>query len=214
MSPDVRILTEKGWKTKRQFLRVYPNLDRSNKEADMPVPDRLFQRRKSKWLVSRLKLSQMIALLMWQNREGILSSGGKERLLYLQSKAPISAMEASLAFLSRLTKEEKLRFDFLPHMAELNRRAQSKRFRRYEVSRIGVGYRDKGTLRPGSDLARSRADNEGFVFLADLPFEVVLCIIRQFPTSMEGEWLDLENLSQLLKESDYASSDLPFLLRK
>jgi len=208
-----RVKTQKGWKLRKQFLRIYPDLDtRRNPGADMPVPDRLFSREKSKWLVSRLKLSQMIGLLMWQNRHNLLSSGGKERLLYLQSKAPLGAIEAGLEFLQRLEIEEKLQSDFLPHMVELNRRSQSKRYRRYEVSRIGVGYRDKGTLPSESILARKKAEEEGYHFLADLPFEVILAIARQYPTTMEGEWLDLGGLSRLMKIDDLRTSDLPNLL--
>lgn len=161
-------------------------------EADMPVPDRLFPKGKSKWLTDRLKLSQRIGLLLFLNRENLLSEGGQERLLYLQSKAPFSAIEAGLAFAQRLSIEKKLQSDFKHQMIELNRRPRSKRYRRYETSRIGVGYRDKGTLPEESSIFRRRADEESFVLIDDLPPEMFIFISEHCPDSVvDGTWLDL-----------------------
>jgi hypothetical protein len=166
-------------------------------EADMPVPDRLFPKGKSKWLTDRLKLSQRIGLLLFLNRENLLSEGGQERLLYLQSKAPFSAIEAGLAFAQRLSIEKKLQSDFKHQMIELNRRPQSKRFRRHETSRIGVGYRDKGTLPEESSIFRRRADEESFVLIDDLPPEMFIFISEHCPNSVvDGTWLDLGIISE------------------
>lgn len=203
-----------GRKVRRHFLRSFPDSCQDVPEAEVPVPDRLFPKWKSKWLVSSLKLSQMIGLLLWLNREELLSEGGKERLLYLQAKAPLSAIAAGLEFCSRLSNEEKLTSDFKPQMVELNRRPQSKRFRRYEVSRIGVGYRDKGTLPEKQNLIRRKATEESFVYLADLPDSVGELIVRLFPTSIEGEWLDLNELDQLVKIDDLSPSDRQLLFHR
>lgn len=200
---------------KQKFLKFHSTLDSKTKsEADMPVPDRLLSKQKSKWLLQRLKLSQHIGLLMFMSRIGVLSPGGQERLFYLQSRAPFSAIEAGLRFAQRLLKDEKLQSDLKHQMFELNRRPQSKRFRRYEVSRIGVGYRDKGTLPEISSLARRRAEEENFVLLADLPIEIVTMVARLFPTTMEGEWLDVGELDTLMKIDDLSPSDRRFLLSR
>lgn len=180
----------------------------------MPVPDRLLSKRKSQILLRRLKLSQSIGLLVYMNRIEVLSPGGQERLFYLQSKSPYSALEAGLKFAQRLQKERKLKSDFIHQCIELNRRPQSKRFRRYEVSRIGVGYRDKGTLPEESSLARRRAEEENFVLLADLPIEIVTMVARLFPSTMEGEWLDVGELDTLMKIDDLSPSDRRFLLSR
>jgi len=121
------LLWQKDWYSKSSDQDV--DLLRDS-EAEVPVPDRLFPKKKSKGLLLRLKLSQKIGLLMWMNRTDQLSRGGEERLLYLQKKASIEAISAGLRFANRLTQEKKLQNDFRPHMAELNRMPQSKRFRR------------------------------------------------------------------------------------
>lgn len=166
-------------------------------EADIPVPDRLLPKRRSLELVRMLKLSQMVGILVWLNREGLITLGGRERLLYLQSKASFEALEAGLRFARRLTKEEKLRSDFRHQMRELNRRPQSKHFRQSEARRIGVGYRDKGMLPEVSQSARREAQQGAYISLEILP-ELIGNSIRLFYTDClteDGEWVDLPMLS-------------------
>jgi len=166
-----------------------------NPEADVPVPDRLLPKRNAQILLLRLKLSQKIGLLMWMNRNDVLSRGGEERLLYLQKKASIEAISSGLKFADRLNREKKLQSDFLPHMVELNRRPQSKRFRRYEKNRIGIGYRDKGTTPENSSFGRTQAQKESFILLSSLPENLISIIQSCVPQLIEGEWLDLGELS-------------------
>ena len=167
-------------------------------EADIPVPDRLLPLRRYRELVAALRLSQKIGLLIWLNREGLLSIGGKERLLYLQAKASFEALEAGLRFARRLTEERKLQLDFQHQMRELNRRPQSKHFRQSQSRRIGVGYRDKGMLPEPSLRARRAAWEESFI-----PTESLSQRIREFlkghlPESLteDEEWVDLSVLSR------------------
>jgi hypothetical protein len=173
----------------------------SETEADIPVPDRLLPKSEYQRLVSRLKLSQKIGLLLWLNRQGFLTLGGRERLLYLQAKASFEALEAGLRFAQRLTKEKKLQSDFLHHMRELNRRPQSKRYRRSEVRRIGVGYRDKGMLPEFSSRARQDAQRESFIPSAQIPIELRELLQVLLPTSFteEGDWIDLSEVSRDLR---------------
>jgi hypothetical protein len=166
-------------------------------EADIPVPDRLLPRRKSLELVRKLKLSQMVGLLVWLNREGLITLGGRERLLYLQAKASYEALEAGLRFAQRLSREEKLQSDFRHQMRELNRRPQSKHFRQSEARRIGVGYRDKGMLPEVSQSARREAQEGAYLPMDSLP-ELIGNSIRLFFTNCltdDGEWVDLPMLS-------------------
>jgi len=197
----------------QKVLHIGPNFEpRNETEAEVPVPDRLFSKRKSQWLVRRLKLSQAIGLLLYLNREEVLSPGGKERLLYLQARAPFSALEAGMKFALRLCEEEKLQSDFRHQLIELNRRPQSKRYRRYEVSRIGVGYRDKGTLPKSHTLGRNEAQEENFVFYSDLPRDLQE-YVALFPTTREGEWVDWEELDRLMKVNDHGSLDRQLLFQ-
>jgi len=170
-------------------------------EAEVPVPDRLLPKWRSKYLLDRLRLSQKIGLLLWLNRENLLSSGGEERLLYLQRKATIVAIQAGLRFAQRLSEELKLQSDFKHQMIELNRRPQSKRFRRNELSRIGVGYRDKGTLPEVSVRPRLSANESNWSYFADFNSSQQRYILSQVPTSIEGEWVDLEILGDFLRET-------------
>jgi len=166
-----------------------------NPEAEVPVPDRLLPKRNAQILLLRLKLSQKIGLLMWMNRNDVLSRGGEERLLYLQRKASLEALSSGLKFADRLNRDKKLQSDFLPHMVELNRRPQSKRFRRFEKNRIGIGYRDKGTTPENSSFGRSQAQKESFILLSSLPENLISIIQGCVPQLIEGEWLDLGELS-------------------
>jgi hypothetical protein len=166
-----------------------------NPEAEVPVPDRLLPKRNAQILLLRLKLSQKIGILMWMNRNDVLSRGGEERLLYLQKKASLEAISSGLKFADRLNREKKLQSDFLPHMVELNRRPQSKRFRRYEKNRIGIGYRDKGTTPENSSYGRTQAQKESFILLSSLPENLISIIQSCVPQLIEGEWLDLAELS-------------------
>jgi hypothetical protein len=191
-------LTERGDWTQSPSARG-PGTQES--EADMPVPDRLLPKWKTKVLLHQLKLSQQIGLLLWLNRENLLSSGGEERLLYLQRRATIVAIQAGLRFAQRLSEEVKLQSDFKHQMIELNRRPQSKRYRKSEVSRIGVGYRDKGTLPEISMRPRLLANEEQWVFFSDFNSSQQRFISHNVPTAVEGEWVDLEILSDLLRES-------------
>lgn len=167
-------------------------------EAEAPVPERLLPRRKGQILIEKLKLSQKIGILLWLNSERILSSGGRERLLRLQSVASEEALLAGIRFSSRLKKEKKLQSDFRPHMVELNRRPQSRNFRKKESRRIGVGYRDKGTLPDHSESARRRANEESFVHFNSLPPRLRDLISVRSPLSVteDGEWVDLSLILQ------------------
>lgn len=192
----------------------YAHSDSSSEttEAEIPVPDRLLPKRKQKNLWNSLKLSQQIGLLLWLNRRSSLSVGGKERLLYLQAKASFEAIEAGLKFAQRLEREKKLQSDFKPHANEANRRPQSKRFRRFEASRIGVGYRDKGTLPGSSERARRASTSDAFIHLQSIPEELGKFFLTNLPEAVEGEWLDLTVLSEFCSDQDREISPLLTLL--
>lgn len=162
-------------------------------EADIPVPDRLLPKREYRRLVEALRLSQKIGLLIWLNRQDLLSLGGKERLLYLQSKASYEALEAGLKFARRLSDERKLQSDFRHQMRELNRRPQSKHFRQSEARRIGVGYRDKGMLPEQSLRARRSAWEESFLPTELIPSELLEVLRKYLPSCLteDEEWVDL-----------------------
>lgn len=174
-------------------LSDYRTESERDSEADIPVPDRLLPRRRSLELVRKLKLSQMVGLLLWLNRENLITLGGRERLLYLQSKASFEALEAGLRFARRLTKEEKLRSDFRHQMRELNRRPQSKHFRQSEARRIGVGYRDKGMLPENSSGARTAAQKDSYIPSHLVPKILLGAIQTVMPTCLtaDKEWVDL-----------------------
>lgn len=143
-----------------------------------------------------LRLSQLVGILIWLNREGLLTLGGRERLLYLQSKASFEALEAGLRFARRLSEEKKLQSDFRHQMRELNRRPQSKHFRQSEARRIGVGYRDKGTLPEVSSGARKAAVEDSFIPAFQIPNLIRESIRIAYPAifSEDGEWVDLSML--------------------
>jgi len=186
-------LRSEDWDLSDYVHSDYRTESERDSEADIPVPDRLLPARHSRRLVELLKLSQKIGLLLWLNREGLITIGGSERLLYLQSKASFEALEAGLKFARRLSTEIKLQSDFKHQMRELNRRPQSKRFRQSEPRRIGVGYRDKGMLPEVSLRARRQAQEESFIPIGLLNPLAVRAIQIGHPSvlSEDGEWVDL-----------------------
>jgi len=169
--------------------------------AEVPVPDWPMPRQVCLQLVMKMKLSQKIGCLLWLNQIGKLSPGGGERLLYLQQKASLEAIGAGTAFAIRLRDEAKFRKDFSPHMDILNRRPQSRRFRVREKSRIGVGYRDKGTLPCLQTQARNLAQQEAAVWVEDVNPILVDWALELSPDclSEDGRWLYLGDL--LLQET-------------
>lgn len=170
-------------------------------ETEVPVPDRLFRKSFQKNLLSQLKLSQSIGLLLWLNSQELISEGGKERLVYLQRKATFECLTSAIKFAQRLTDEKKLQSDFRPHMSELNRRPQSKRFRNSEKRRIGIGYRDKGTLPELSSRERILATEESFINLEGLSPKMKRFLMNFMPDSIEeGDWIDLEEVEIISQE--------------
>jgi len=186
-------LADQDRETWNYVLSDYRTESERDSEADIPVPDRLLPRRRSLELVRMLKLGQMVGILLWLNRENLITLGGRERLLYLQSKASFEALEAGLRFARRLSQEEKLRSDFRHQMRELNRRPQSKHFRQSEARRIGVGYRDKGMLPEASSGARTAAQKDSFIPSHLIPSILLGSIRTVIPSCLtaDEEWVDL-----------------------
>lgn len=174
----------------------YLSEEEQKNETEVPVPDRLLPKSKYRQIVSKLKLSQKIGILLWLNEVNSLSLGGRERLYYLQEKASLEAISAGVQFALRLSREPKLVLDFKHAARELNRRPQSKRFRLAESRRIGVGYRDKGTLPCPDALARKKSYEESFISIYSVPEELLTTITNLVPSALteDGEWLDLSEL--------------------
>lgn len=181
---------------KDYFHSDYFSEKEQKNETEVPVPDRLLPKSKYRQIVSSLKLSQKIGILLWLHEMDSLSLGGRERLYYLQEKASLEAISAGVHFALRLSKDTKLVSDFRHAMRELNRRPQSKRFRTAEAQRIGVGYRDKGTLPDSNALARKRSHEESFVSVYAVPEELLKTILFLVPSALteDEEWLDLSEI--------------------
>jgi hypothetical protein len=158
-----------------------------------------------------LKLSQQLGILLWLNRNDLLSTKGEERLLFLQAKAPWGALEAGMAFAQRLSVEEKIVLDFYHWMVVLNCFPSTRGLRTFRARRIGIGYRDKGVLPSSSATARKRADSEAWVHRASLPTDLQAFIEGLPPNVQEGEWVDLPELVSVLC-SGLSPEDLRLLL--
>lgn len=204
MSPGRDIFAEDREEYFRNLVEEFTLPARENSEAAKPVPTILHPVSKSKNVVSRMKLSQKIGYLLFLHRMGSLSPGGQERLLFLQERAPLEAISAGLAFCQRLLENDKLRSDFRRAAELLNSRPSSKRFRKSETRRIGVGYRDKGSAPDESLRARRLSTLESFVFLADISEVLIQEIQSEFPSCLteDGEWVDLALLTELARSSD------------
>jgi hypothetical protein len=157
-----------------------------------------------------LKLSQQLGLLLWLNRKDLLSVRGEERLLFLQSKAPWGALDAGMKFAQRLEQEPKLQHDLYHWMVVLNCFPSNRRFRSFQARRMGIGYRDKGTLPSPSTAARRDALTGAWVHKESLP-ESVRHQLNLCPELTEGEWVDLPELVLFLQQA-WTPEDLRLLL--
>jgi hypothetical protein len=157
-----------------------------------------------------LRLGQQIGILLWLNRVDLLSNRGEERLLFLQAKAPWGALDAGLQFAQRLSSEPKLQLDFYHWMVLLNCFPVTKKLRVFRANRIGVGYRDKGTLPSPSAGAVSRANEHAWVQKDLLPKEIQ-SFISPATNLVEGEWVDLPGLVELL-QSGLSPDEIRLLL--
>lgn len=180
----------------------YLSTQEQETEADVPVPDRLLPKVKLHLMVSGLKRSQRLGLLCWLASVGLLTLGGRERLLKLQISASYEALAAAEKFAQRLHQEGKLQRDFLPVMRELNRRPrQTATYRRMEKRRIGVGYRDKGTLPVASSRERTAAVRDSYVPLEGFPEYTQRALQSILPFSLtEDGFVDLQIVTQALAQ--------------
>lgn len=171
------------------------NLENIN--ADAPVPDRLMPKSKARKITRGLKVSQQLGLLLWLHSSGKLTSRGRERLLHLQEKFPLETTLAAVQFAIRLRDDKRLQLSMKHQAIELNR-WNSRKLRKFsEQRRIGIGYRDKGTLADISSKGRRDATKGGYVHLNELEEELRESVIHSFPNCLlDGEWVDLELLRQ------------------
>jgi hypothetical protein len=173
-------------------------------EADMPVPIKSPSNSKSENLVRSMRLGQRIGVLLFLHRNDLISEGGEQRLFYLQAKASIEAIASGLSFCYRLESDPDLLRKFWRSVELLNLKPRSHRFRKYQTRRVGVGYRDKGTL-PENDLkARRRAVDEAYVSVAALPEKVQSFVSVHYRSCLteDEEWLDIFDFSELITLED------------
>jgi len=159
-----------------------------------------------------LPLSKQIGILLWLNRRDLLSVRGSERLLFLQSKAPWSALSQGLEFAQRIELEQKLQSDLYHWMVTLNCFGTTKRLRAFRARTLGVGYRDKGTLPSPSATSVRKAQEESWVPKDQLP-EGIVALIDPSSDLLEGEWIDLPGLVKLVQSGLTASEIGPLLGR-
>jgi hypothetical protein len=172
---------------------------------------RLAYHRRQTRKTGALRLSQQVGVLLWLNRNDLLSTRGEERLLFLQSRAPWGALEAGMAFAQRLSVEEKLVLDLYHWMVTLNCFPSTRKLRTFRARRIGIGYRDKGTLPSSSATARKKADSEAWIHESSLPEGIRELFTGSQPSFQEGEWVELPLLvSELL--AGLTPEDLRLLL--
>jgi hypothetical protein len=120
-------------------------------------------------------------------------------------------MEAGMAFAQRLSVEEKVVLDLYHWMVTLNCFPSTRKLRTFRARRIGIGYRDKGTLPSSSATARKKADSEAWIHESALPEGVQFLLPGLPPSVKEGEWVDLPELTSVLL-AGLAPEDLRLLL--
>jgi len=115
--------------------------------------------RKSGWE----KPTVQLAALLGMERDGFLSLGGKRRLIQMLASQPTSVIAAALRRRDRISSDPS--FEILRSWA--NRPFSVKRSPpKIERRRIGVGYRDKGSLLP-SHMRGRRLPEGHLIFLGE-----------------------------------------------
>jgi len=143
----------------------------------------------------RIRLSQQVGILLWLNDHCLLDEfGGARRLLRLQRQASFEALVSALKFRERLHSTPKLQRDFFHHAVLLNQYVPGGfSYTPPLKRRMGVGYRDKGSLPESSNSARKMAESSVWFFIEDIGVELA----DGFPS--EGDWVDL---SEILAQED------------
>ena len=208
---DLSVLSEEDPFWDPDVVDLLPNEQLARKMRQTYLSRLPYHRAKAGPVSEKLSLSQQIGILLWLNRVDLLSQRGEERLLFLQSKAPWGALEAGMKLATRLEVDFKLQLDFYHWMVVLNCFPVTKRLRIWRANRIGIGYRDKGTLPSPSASAVRDADQNAWVRKDQLQ-EALQSIIDSADSDLvEGEWVDLPGLVRTL-QSGLAPEDLRLLL--
>lgn len=180
------------------LIRKLPNRALVEKMGQTYLSRISYHRARAGSVQEKLGLGQQIGILLWLNRVDLLSTKGEERLLFLQSKAPWSSLEKGMKFAQRLEGDWKLQLDFYHFMVVLNSYPSTRRLRVWrQTSRIGVGYRDKGTLPSPSTGALRNAQESAWVPRDQLGKKIQE-LLDSAPDLVEGEWVDLPELARLL----------------
>jgi hypothetical protein len=208
---DLSLLTEDDLLWDPDLIQKLPNQALAKKMGQTYLSRISYHRARAGSVSEKLGLGQQIGILLWLNRVDLVSTRGEERLLFLQSKAPWGALEAGMKFAQRLECDFKLQLDFYHWMVVLNCYPSTKRLRSWrQTSRIGVGYRDKGTLPSLSARSVREADESAWV-PRDLLSQKVMDLLDPSSDLVEGEWVDLPGLVQFLR-TGLAPDDLRLLL--
>lgn len=207
------ILDSNGVKDPQLFLSPKDSLDEEIlQRVGQTSLSRLPYFREASEKMGRLKLSQEIGVLVWGNRHGLITDLGRERLLFLQEKASYEAISAGINFSRRLEGSVKLVLDFYPRLVSLNSRGSSRRLRLFRKRRIGVGYRDKGTLPAPEEKARREVIRDSWIMSWDLHNIIEDTNLAIPPELVEGDWIDLPGLVTFLRDKDLTREQIQFLL--
>lgn len=196
---NLELLSECDLMFDPDLLENLPNRALAKKMGQTYLSRISYHRAKAGRVAEKLGLGQQIGILLWLNRVDLLSTKGEERLLFLQSRAPWSALEKGMKFAQLLESNYKLQLDFYHWMVVLNCYPSTKRLRKFrQTSRIGVGYRDKGTLPSPSASSMRKATEESWIRQEALGVKLLEVINSTRPDLVEGEWVDFPELVQLL----------------
>jgi hypothetical protein len=155
-------------------------------ELRQTSPSRIAYHRNLAIRGGKLPLGKCIGLLLWLNDHDFLSDwGGARRLVRFQRRASLETLLSAIAFRESLNRTPKKQCDFFHHAVVLNAPFFEKLTQRASKRRIGIGYRDKGTLPNPSTRARLDADKAAWFPIEDIGFELA----DGFPR--EGDWVDL-----------------------
>lgn len=144
---------------------------------------------------SHLKKSRKV-VLFWLRQEfepQFEGSSYPERLAEFQSKLKLEELESAIELYNSLVEDPRARSRFLAqYRGVLLPRLLETRIE--EIRRIGVGYRDKGSLRPHHEKGRDQG--EVAVWSEDVPYIVP-------PSTEPGKWVTRKEVIELCGGIDY-----------
>lgn len=186
------------------FRADFPNFEKNLAEVTLSEFLRV-KGDKLKNLLKSCKLSRKIGVCIFLSELGF--SYPKERLEFLQSIAPVEALDAGNKIFIRLKNDLKFRKDNYLLFYYFCKRKYKPRKKRVKFTQFHRGYRDKGTLPDLNSKIREKIQESSYLNTIALERKIDVEIIKFLKSNLpedlfEGDFLDIHEALLFLEEEE------------